>query len=141
MSHQISCYDGVLTVRLDGRANAQEVYQDVRSNLDNQSTPVIAILDLTLATNFDQPLKSMFYRACQHHQVAHVGICGVNPEVSKDVNDLLPVLRRVCRVVVSETEADLRADLGLAAPLPHQPKLSGMLAYLKSSDHLQDRRL
>jgi hypothetical protein len=119
---------------LDGRANAQDVYQDLRSNLDNQDMPVIAILDLTLATSFDQQLKSMFYRACQHHQVAHVGICGVNAEVSKDVNDLLPVVRRVRRVVVSQTEADLRADLGLAAPLPQQPKLSGMLAYLKNGE-------
>ncbi len=134
MSHQISCYDGVLTVRLDGRANAQDVYQDIRASLDNQSTPVIAILDLTLAASFDQQLKSAIYRACQHHQLAHVGICGVNPEVSKDVNDVLPVLRRVRRVVVSETEADLRADLGLAAPLPQQRKLSGMLAYLKKSE-------
>jgi hypothetical protein len=134
MSHQISCYDGVLTVRLDGRANAQDVYQDLRSNLDNQDTPVIAILDLTLATSFDQQLKGMFYRAWQHHQVAHVGICGINAEVSKDVDDLLPVVRRVRRVVVSQTEADLRADLGLAAPLPQQPKLSGMLTYLKNSE-------
>jgi hypothetical protein len=135
MSHQISCYDGVLTVRLDGRASAQEVYQDIRTNLDNQTTPVITILDLTLATSFDQQLKSTFYRACQHHQVANVGICGVNLEVSKDVADLLPVLRRVCRVIVSPTEADLRADLGLATALPQQKKLSGMLTYLKKSEH------
>ncbi len=133
MSHQIGYYDGVLTVRLDGRANAQEVYQDIRAALDTQSEPLIAILDLTLAGNFDQQIKSTFYRALQHHHVAQIGICGVNAEVSKDVNDLLPVLRRVRRVTVSETEADLRAELGLAAPLPQHKKLSGMLTYLKKS--------
>jgi hypothetical protein len=133
MSHQTNYYDGVLTVRLDGRANAQEVYQDIRANLDIQSAPIIAILDLTLATSFDQQLKSTFYRALQHHHVAQIGICGVNAEVSKDVNDLLPVLRRVRRVTITETEADLRAAFGLAAPLPEHKKLSGMLAYLKKS--------
>jgi len=134
MSHHITCYDEVLTVRLDGRASAPEVYQEVRAQLDSQSLPVVAILDLTLASNFDQQLKSTFYRAFQHHLVARIGICGVNAEVAKDVNDLLPVLRRVRKVVVSQTEADLLADLGLAAPLPQQKKLSGMLNYLKKGE-------
>jgi hypothetical protein len=99
----------------------------------NQSAPVIAILDLTLANSFDQQLKSTFYRAFQHHYIAAVGICGVSGLLSKDIDDLVSVLRRVRKVVVSETEADLRAELGLAAPEAEQKKLSGMLAYLKKA--------
>ena len=134
MSHQVSVYDGVLTVRLDGRVNAQEVIQDIRTNLDSQTAPVIVIVDLTLAGSFDQQLKSMFYRIFQHHFVSVVGLCAVNSEVEKDVNDLLQVLRRVRKVIVSPTEADLRVELGLAAPQPPQKKLTGMLGYLKKGE-------
>jgi hypothetical protein len=134
MSHQVSVYDGVLTVRLDGRVSAQEVIQDIRSNLDSQSKPVTVILDLTLAASFDQQLKSMLYRAFQHHNVACVGFCGLNPEVEKDVNDLLVVLRRVRTVSVGQTEADVRVELGLTAAQPQQKKLNGMLAYLKKGE-------
>jgi hypothetical protein len=133
MPHQVTYYDQVLTIRLDGRCIAQKVRQDMRNNLDNQSAPVIAILDLTLANSFDQQLKSTFYRAFQHHYIAAVGICGVSGLLSKDIDDLVSVLRRVRKVVVSETEADLRAELGLAAPEAEQKKLSGMLAYLKKA--------
>ncbi len=130
MSHHVTCLDGVLTIRLDGRSVAQEVYQDIRTCLDDQSMPVIAVLDLTLASGLDQQLKSMLYRAFQHHLIARAGICGINPNVSQDVADLLPVLRRVRKITVSETEPDLRAALGLIAATP-QRKLSGILAYLK----------
>ena len=131
MSHYVSSIGGVLTIRLDGRTNTQDLYQDIRANLDSQSNPVTIILDLTLARNFDQHLKSTLYRVFQHHHVGVVGICAVNAEVSKDVNDLLPVIRRIRRVTVCETEADLRAELGLSAPLQQQKKLTGMLTYLK----------
>ncbi len=134
MPHQVAYYDNVLTVRLDGRCNAQEVHQDMRSNLDTQSAPVTAILDMTLATSFDQQLKSTFYRAFQHHYVAAVGICGVSDPVSQDINDLVSVLRRVRKVAVCETEADVRAELGLATGDVQQKKLSGMLAYLKKGE-------
>jgi hypothetical protein len=134
MPHQVAYYDKVLTIRLDGRCVAQQVHQDMRNSLDNQSAPVTAILDLTLATAFDQQLKSTFYRAFQHHYVAAVGICGVSDPVSKDVNDLVSVLRSVRKVVVCETEADARAELGLAAGEAQQKKLSGMLAYLKKGE-------
>ena len=131
MPYQVSCYDTVLTVRIDGRCNPQELYLELRSALDNQSAPVIAILDLTLAASFDQQLKSMFYRALQHHYVAAVGICGVNAMLAKDVDDVIPVLRRIRRVVVAETDSDVRAELGLTAPIEPSRKLTGMLAYLK----------
>jgi hypothetical protein len=131
MTHQLSSYSNVLTVRLDGRVNAQEVYQDILNTLAKQPVPITVILDMTLATQFDQQLKSLFYRVFQHHRVARVGVCGINGQVQHDVDDLLVVLRRVRTVTVSETEADLRVEMGLAAPLPQQRKLSGMLAYLK----------
>ena len=133
MTHQLSSYSNVLTVRLNGRVNPQEVYQDVRTNLDAQATPVTVILDMTLATHFDQQLKSLFYRLFQHHKVARVGVCGINGQMKHDVDDLLVVLRRVRNVVVSETESDLRVDLGLVAPLPQHRKMTGMLAYLKKA--------
>jgi hypothetical protein len=134
MPHQVAYYDKVLTIRLDGRCVAQQVHQDMRNNLDNQSAPVTAILDLTLATAFDQQLKSTFYRAFQHHHIAAVGICGVSDPMSKDIDDLVSVLRRVRKVAVCATEADVRAELGLATGEVQQKKLSGMLAYLKKGE-------
>jgi hypothetical protein len=131
MSHYVSSIGGVLTIRLDGRTNTQDLYQDIRTSLDAQSSPITIIIDLTLARNFDQHLKSTLYRVLQHHHVGVVGICGVNAEVTKDVTDLLPVIRRIRRVTVCETEADLRSELGLSAPLQQQKKLTGMLTYLK----------
>ena len=133
MPHQVTYYDNVLTVRLDGRCNAQEVHQDMRNTLDSQSAPITTILDMTLATSFDQQLKSTFYRAFQHHYVAAVGICGVSGPLSKDVEDLVSVLHRVRKVAVCETEADVRAELGLGTGDVQQKKLSGMLAYLKKA--------
>src|SRR5512133_2222214 len=114
MSYQVSLYEDVLTARLDGRCISQDLYLELRSALDKQTAPVIVIIDLTLAIGFDQQLKSMLYRVLQHHYVGMVGICGVNSMLAKDVDDVVPVLRRLRRVVVAETEADLRTELGLA---------------------------
>lgn len=136
MAHHVSVYNGVMIVRLDGRVNAPEVVQDIRTNLDHQSSPVIVIVDFTLASSFDQHLKSMFYRILQHHYVSVVGMCGINSELANDLNDFLPVLRRVRKVVVNITEADLRADLGLTVGQP-QKKLGGMLTYLKKGEQPQ----
>jgi len=133
MTHQLSSFSNVLTVRLHGRVNPQEIYQDILHHLDQQSAPVTVILDMTLATQFDQQLKSLFYRVFQHHRVARVGVCGINSQIEADVTDLLNVLRRVRNVTISETESDLRVDMGLSAPLPQQRKMSGMLAYLKKA--------
>src|SRR5260370_19866607 len=133
MGHQVSGYDGVLTVRLDGRVDAQSFLQDLRDQLDLQTAKQIVILDTTLSGSFDQFLKSMLFRTFQHHSVGVVGICGVNSEVKQDIDDLVTVLSRVRKVIVGETEADLRVALGLTAPLPQDRKFGGMLAYLKKS--------
>ncbi len=133
MPYHVSLYDDVLTVRFDGRCNSQDAYLDLRSQLDKQSAPVIVVIDLTLATSFDQQLKSTLHRAMQHHNVKVVGICGFSAMLQKDVDDVIPVLRRIRRVVVAETEADLRSQLGLVAPIAQPKKLAGMLGYLKKS--------
>ncbi len=131
MPYQVSLYDDVLTVRFDGRCNAQDVYHDLRSALDKRAVPAIVVIDLTLATSFDQQLKSTLHRAMQHHNVRVVGICGLNATLRKDVDDLVPVLRRIRRVAIAETESDLHSQLGLAASIEQPKKLSGMLGYLK----------
>lgn len=133
MKHQVSYYNGVLTVRLNGRANVMDVAHDVRNIVEKQVGSIVAILDLTFANSFDQQFKSMFYRIFQHRLVTCVGVCGINAQVSKDVNDLLTVLRRTRRVVQGETEADLRSELGMVSPLMQEKKLSGMLSYLKKA--------
>ncbi len=133
MPYQISLFDGVLTARLDGRCNPQDLYLEIRGVLDKQTTPIVMIIDMTLAIGFDQQLKSMLYRMLQHHYISMVGICGVNSMLTKDVDEVVPVLRRLRRVVIAETEADLRIGLGLAPTAEPPRKLTGMLAYLKKA--------
>lgn len=132
MSHNVNCINGVFTVRIDGRSNAQEVYQDMRSALDKQTTSVSVIIDLTHTTSFDQNLKAMFYRVLQHGHVNRaVGICGINPVIASEINELLIALQRVRKVCVGPTDVDVRTTMGLSTPIPEQRKLSGMLTYLK----------
>lgn len=130
MSHQVNFLDKVLTIRLDERTNSQELLQDVRNVLENEIGKCIVILDTTFATTIDQNLKSLLSRILQHHAIAKIGICGINPEIEQEMNDLLVVLRRVRYVVIASTEADLRSELGLT---PQARKLNGMLAYLKKT--------
>jgi len=131
VSHQVSSYEGVVTIRLDGRIDTQLFLQDLRSQLDQHTAKQIIILDTTLSSGLDPFLKSMLFRTFQHHSVGAVGICGVNLEVKQDIDDLVRVLSRVRKVMVSQTEADLRVALGLIAPLSQGRKFGGMLAYLK----------
>lgn len=133
MTHQVTFSGGVLTVRLDGRSNTQDLYQELLNNLNQQSMPVTVFLDMTLMTRFDQQLKSLLFRALQHFRVARVGICGVSGEIQHDVDDLVAVLRRVRPVAISETEPDLRVEMGFADPIPQQHKLTGMLAHLRKN--------
>lgn len=128
MSHQVSCYGGVLTIRLDGRVQASHLAQDIHSKIATQSTPITVVLDVTLSTCFDQVLKSMLYRALQNHLITRIGVCGINERVKHDVMNFALALSRVRTVLVSETETDLRTELGLT---PQQKKLTGMLNYLK----------
>ena len=133
MSHQVSSYEGVVTIRLDGRIDTQLFLQDLRNQLEQHTEKQIIILDTTLSGGFDSFLKTMLFRTFQHHSVGVIGICGVNAEVKPDIDDLVRVLSRVRKVVVSQTEADLRVAFGLAAPLSQDRKFGGMLAYLKKS--------
>jgi Ni,Fe-hydrogenase III small subunit len=129
MSHFVRTYDGVVTIRLDGRTNAQQVYLDILNTLNAQNIPAIVFLDMTLATSVDQNLKAVLYRAMQHRMVARIGICGINEIVERDVKDIISALERVRKVTVAGTEPDLRDAFGLTAAQPK--KLTGMLAYLK----------
>jgi Ni,Fe-hydrogenase III small subunit len=129
MSHFVRTYDGVITIRLDGRTNAQQVYSDILNTLNSQAIPGIVILDMTLATSLDQNVKAVLYRALQHRMVARIGICGVNDVIAKDVHALIDALQRVRKITVAGTEPDLRDAFGLTMAQPK--KLSGMLAYLK----------
>jgi hypothetical protein len=128
MGHQVNYYNGVLTVRIDGRVHTQEILQDIRQNLDQLEKRAAVILDTTLCSGFDQLFKSMLYRILQHQYVGVVGIFGVNAAIEQDMRDIVTVLSRVRRVVVRDTEAELMTEFGLAEP---EHKLSGMLAYLK----------
>jgi hypothetical protein len=130
MSHQLSFYDQVLIIRLNEHTSTQELVQDVRDVLEHQVGNVIAILDTTLATSIDQNLRSLLYRIFQHHAIKKIGVCGINPEIQQEMNDLVVVLQRVRHVTVAPTESDLRSQLGLA---PQARKLNGMLAYLKKA--------
>lgn len=133
MSHTISQYDGVATVRLDGKINVQELNHDLKKHLDARSGgPVVVIIDLAFALTLGQQVKATLYRALQHHNVLKVGFCGANPDVSRELSDMLPLLGRLRPVFMEQTEADVRQKLGLSKPQTER-KLSGMLAYLKKA--------
>src|SRR5262252_2731946 len=94
MGHQVSSYEGIVTIRLDGRVETQPFLQDLRAQLDQHTEKQTIIFDTTLSAGFDQYLKSMLFRMFQHHSVGTVGICGVNPEVKPDIDELVTVLSR-----------------------------------------------
>jgi hypothetical protein len=133
MAHSISQYDGVALVRIDGRINAQEIYQALKNHLDlNAGGPVIVIIDLSFATALGQPVKAIFYRVLQHHNVLKAGFFGASPAVKAELADLVPTLGRVRPVAVEATEADVRQKFGLVKT-PAERKLSGMLSYLRKN--------
>jgi hypothetical protein len=134
VAHQISLVGGVFTIRLDGRSNAQQVYQDIRKELDTQNERVNVILDLTHSSVLAQDFKAMFYRVFQNAMIVCVGICGIKPETQQDMNELASALHRMGkRILINETEIDLRVDMGLDEAVPGSRKLSGMLTYLKKA--------
>ncbi len=133
MAHSISQYDGVVTVRLDGRTNAQELNHDLKTYLDTRSGgTVIVIIDLAFALSLGQQVKATLYRALQHHNVLKIGFCSANASVSSELKDMIPLLNRYRPVFVEQTDADLRQKLGLTRPQVER-KLGGMLAYLKKA--------
>jgi hypothetical protein len=120
-----------MTIRLHGRLNANELYQDMRKYLDNGSTgPVIVFVDFSLVTgSLGLAVKQVLFRGLQHHNVLKVGFFGAALEIQKELADVIPVLSRVRPVFADLTETDLRAKMGLIEKQPER-KLSGMLKYL-----------
>ncbi len=132
MAHQLSLYEGALRVRINGAAEAQSLYHDLQSFLENQPEPVTVILDLTMASSLGRAVQAMLYRVLQHRAVENVGICFTDQELTADVRSMATALASVRRVKVAHTEHELLAAYGLADP-PTQPrKLSGMLSRLKN---------
>jgi hypothetical protein len=130
MTHKITLVDDVLTIRISGRANIQGLLQELGPQFSSRAEPINVILDLTLASAFDQGVKAMFFRVLQHRLVSNVGIASGNEALANDVNDLQTALGRMKTVKVANTELDVLAKLGLAEP-PTQPRqLSGMLSFL-----------
>lgn len=131
MSHKINLVDDVLTIRINGRGSTQEILQELGPYFNNRTTPLTVVLDLTLASTFDQSIKAMFFRVLQHRSVGKVGIANGNSALARDVTDLQTALSRVRPVQVANTEVDVLAHFGLVDPPTQPTKLSGMLKFLK----------
>jgi hypothetical protein len=130
MTHTITQFEGVVTVRIDGRANALELTQDLKAVLDASTNgPVMVVIDLSLARELGQTVKVNLYRILQHVQVLKVGFSGVSADIGAELKDIIPILARVRPVVIGITEADVRQKLGLVSPTAGR-KLTGMLSYL-----------
>ncbi len=133
MSQVITQYEGVVTVRLDGRISAQELSYELKSHLDTRAGgPVIVIVDLAFVQALGQQVKASMYRVLQHHNVLKVGFAGATPDVAAELADMLPVLSRIRPVALEHTEADVRQKFGLSAPASAR-KFGGMLSYLKQA--------
>jgi hypothetical protein len=131
MNHQFSQFDNVLTIRLRGRGDVQELQQALAAHLGKQRAPLTVILDLTLSEGLDQNMKALFYRVFQHPLTQRGGVCGLNPAVVTDVRDLTNALARVKALTVAPTENELLVTFGLTNPPTEPIKLTGMLSRLK----------
>ena len=126
MSHTITQYDGVVTVRLDSRPNAQELSQGLNVYLETKTGgTVIILIDLTFVTAIGQQVKAALYRALQHHNILKVGFFGATPDVAAELTDMHPV-------ALQHTELEVRQKLGLVK-VETAYKLGGMLNYLRKS--------
>ena len=135
MTHTITQFEGVVTVRIDGRANALELTQGLKAVLDASTNgPVVVVIDLSLARELGQTVKVNLYRTLQHAQVLKVGFSGVSADIGAELKDIIPILARVRPVVIGITEADVRQKLGLVSPTAGR-KLTGMLSYLDQTHH------
>ena len=133
MTHTITHFDGVVTVRIDGRANAVDLAQNLKAALDSCTNgPVVVLIDLSLARELGQNVKANLYRILQHSQVLKIGFSGVTADVGVELRDMIPILLRVRPVVIGITEADVRQKLGLLPASPER-KLTGMLSYLNQA--------
>ncbi len=130
MPHTIAQHEGVLTVRLDGKVNANELMQDLKAQLDTLKGSIVVIVDFALASEISQPVKATLYRMLQFGRVQKIGFCGVSQQRQADLNDLFTLLARVRPVAVAVTEPEVHQKLGLSQPVAER-KLSGMLSYLR----------
>jgi hypothetical protein len=133
MAHHINLNKDVLTIRITGQGNAQEIHQELLRYFSNQADPLTVLLDLTLATVFDRALKAMFYRILQHGKIGRLGICSSNPAIAEDVNELLMALDRLRTVTTAANSIDLMVIFGLAEPSDQPRKLTGMLSYIRKA--------
>ena len=129
MTHSITQFDGVVTVRIDGRVNALELSQNLKAVLDDADSPAVVLIDLSLARELGQTVKANLYRILQHVKVLKIGFAGVSAEIGSELQDLVPILNRVRPVVIGITELDVRQKLGLQSATSER-KLTGMLSYL-----------
>lgn len=140
MSQRLSLLDGVLTVRFDGRAEAVSFTGELRAILDNQTVPVYVILDFTHLTLLDQNIKAALFRGLQNPRIApKIGVFGVNRVIMDDAKQLLTALANTRKVVVRDSEPEVRDALGLSISSSSEferPKLSGMLNFSKK---MQDK--
>jgi hypothetical protein len=131
MAHRLVLLNDSLTIRLDGKVDSQELAQELRTVLDNLHNITTVVLDFTHAAELDQNFKATMYRQLQHPKLARViGACGINPGVFKDAKELLLGLAHVRKVIVRDTEVDLRGVLNLT-PLPKGRGFTGMLSFVK----------
>lgn len=138
MPHAISQYDGVMTIRLQGKLNPQELYQDVKKYLDSESGGlVIAFVDFTLVTGtVGQQIKQVLFRALQHHNVSKIGFFGAALDIQRELADLIPLLGRARPVFTDLTDADLRTKMGLTRQQSERSP-GGMLKYLQNKQNAQ----
>jgi hypothetical protein len=133
MSYQMSISGEVLTVRFNGQIGQiaiQQFAHEIRANLDHQGKPVAVILDLTQLPILNPTLKAAVCRMLQHHSVSKVGICGASVGHQQDAAEIALVLGRTRPVTISDTEIDVKAEMGLA---PQGKKLNGMLKYVREN--------
>lgn len=140
MGQRLSLLDGVLTVRFDERAEAVTFATELRTLLDSQPVPVYVILDFTHLTMLDQNIKAVLFRSLQHPRVApKIGVFGVNRAIFDDAKQILTALANTRKVVVRDSEPEVRDALGLSLNSSSEferPKLSGMLNFSKK---MQDK--
>ena|SRR5579859_4340367 len=132
MPHTIAQHEGVLTVRLDGKINANELMQDLKAQLEALKGSMVVLVDFALASEISQPVKAALYRLLQYGRVLKIGFCGVSQQRQAELSDLFSLLARVRPIAVAMTEPEVRQKLGLAQPVGDR-KLSGMLNYLRKA--------
>lgn len=135
MAHTITHIEGVVTVRIDGRANAIELAHELKAVLDSVQTPVIVLIDFLLARELGQTVKARLHPVLQHPHVLKIAFSAISAEIGTELQDMVPILTRICPVVIGTSESDVRQKLGLQTTKTER-KLTGMLSYLNAPEHV-----